>query len=48
MLFRSRKYWEDRLPEVYDILRLGSEKARATAAATLNDVREAMKLNYFG
>ena len=45
---QRRKYWEDRLPEVYDILRLGSEKARVTAAATLNDVREAMKLNYFG
>lgn len=45
---QRRKYWEDRLPEVYDILRLGSEKARATAAATLNDVRDAMKLNYFG
>ena len=45
---QRRKYGEDRLPEVYDILRLGSEKARVTAAATLNDVREAMKLNYFG
>ena len=43
-----RKAWEGRLGEVYDILRLGSEKARETAAGTLNDVREAMKLNYFG
>ena len=43
-----RKAWEARLGEVYDILRLGSEKARETAAGTLNDVREAMKLNYFG
>ena len=43
-----RKAWEARLGEVYDILRLGSEKARETAAGTLNDVREAMRLNYFG
>lgn len=42
-----RKYWEERIPEVYDILKSGSERARATAAKTLDDVRAAMKINYF-
>ena len=30
-----------------EILKVGSEKAEKTAAATLHDVREAMKINYF-
>lgn len=42
-----RKYWEERIPEVYDILKSGSERARATAAKTLDDVRAAMQINYF-
>ena len=42
-----RKKWEQRLPEVYEILRAGSEKAEKTAAKTLSDVRAAMKINYF-
>ena len=42
-----RKYWEARIPEVYDILKSGSERARATAAKTLDDVRAAMQINYF-
>ena len=42
-----RKMWEQRLPEVYDILKVGSEKAEKTAAATLQDVRRAMKIDYF-
>lgn len=42
-----RHYWEQRIPEVYEILRAGSKKAEATAAATLHDVREAMRINYF-
>ena len=42
-----RKYWEQRIPEVYEILCRGSEVARATAATTLEDVRAAMKINYF-
>lgn len=42
-----RKMWEQRLPEVYDILKTGSEKAEKTAAATLQDVRRAMKIDYF-
>ncbi len=42
-----RKQWEKRLPEVYDILKVGSAKAEATAAQTLAEVRRAMKINYF-
>ena len=42
-----RKEWEQKIEEVYAILEKGTADARATAAATLNDVREAMKINYF-
>lgn len=42
-----RHYWEQRIPEVYEILRAGSQEAEVAAAATLHDVREAMRINYF-
>lgn len=42
-----RHYWEQRIPEVYEILRAGSKEAEAAAAATLHDVRESMRINYF-
>lgn len=42
-----RHYWEQRIPEVYEILHAGSKEAEAAAAATLHDVREAMRINYF-
>ena len=42
-----RHYYEARIGEVYDILRRGSETARAAAAETLADVRHAMKIDYF-
>ena len=42
-----RKEWEQRLPDVYEILREGSKVAEAKSAETLHDVREAMKINYF-
>ena len=42
-----RAYWEARKPEVYEILRKGSEIAERKAAETLADVRAAMKINYF-
>lgn len=35
------------IPAIYDMLRRGSEEARAVAAATLDDVRRAMKIDYF-
>ena len=42
-----RKMWESRIEDVYDLLKVGSEKARETAASTLHDVRHAMKIDYF-
>ena len=42
-----RKMWEQKLPDVYDILKAGSKKARETAGKTLEDVRRAMKIDYF-
>lgn len=42
-----RRIFEQRIGEVYRMLAEGSAKARATAAATLRDVRSAMKINYF-
>lgn len=42
-----RKEWEQNIPEVYRLLKEGSDVARAVAADTLNDVRRAMKINYF-
>ena len=42
-----RKMWEQRIPDVYDILQEGSKVAEKKAAETLKDVREAMKINYF-
>lgn len=42
-----RKMWENRIPDVLDILKAGSETAQKKAAATLHDVRSAMKINYF-
>ena len=42
-----REMWQQRIPEVYAILREGSKVAEAAAAETLHDVREAMRFNYF-
>ena len=42
-----RKEYEKDIPAVYEILKKGSEKARSVAAATLLDVKSAMKINYF-
>lgn len=42
-----REMWAGRLPEVYEMLRVGSEKARAKAAQTLAEVRHAMRIDYF-
>ena len=41
-----RKYWEARLPEVYEILKEGSAKAKKTAEKTLAEVRHAMQIDY--
>ena len=42
-----RKEFEKDIPAIYDMLRKGCETARATATATLDEVRKAMKINYF-
>lgn len=42
-----RAQWEGRLPEVYEILKKGSEVAAETAQGTLDKVRHAMKIDYF-
>ena len=42
-----RKEFEQDIPEVYNILKQGSIKAREVAADTLSDVRKAMKIDYF-
>ena len=42
-----RRQWEQRLPEVCELLRLGSETAEKKAAETLRDVRRAMRIDYF-
>lgn len=42
-----RAQWEGRLPEVYEILKKGSEIAAETAQGTLDRVRHAMKIDYF-
>lgn len=42
-----RKYWEQRIPEVYEILRKGTEAARQRGQQTLDEVKKAMQINYF-
>ena len=42
-----RKEYEQRIDDVYDILKRGSEVAKAEAAKTLDEVKAAMKINYF-
>jgi len=42
-----RKMWEQRIPDVYDILKEGTKAAKAKAEQTLHDVKAAMKINYF-
>ena len=42
-----RKEYEKDIPMVYDILKEGTERAREVAAKTLDEVKAAMKINYF-
>ena len=45
---RQRRHeFEQDIPEIYNILRRGTEKARETAAQTMSEVRQAMHINYF-
>ena len=42
-----RKAWEQRLPDVRDMLKVNCEKAEQVAAKTLDEVRHAMRIDYF-
>ena len=42
-----RKEFEKDIPAIYDMLKKGCDAAREVAAATLDDVRKAMKINSF-
>ncbi len=42
-----RAEFEKDIPTVYEMLKKGCEEARAVAAETLDEVRRAMKINYF-
>ncbi|MGM9999395.1 MAG: tryptophan--tRNA ligase [Candidatus Bruticola sp.] len=42
-----RQAWEQRLPEVVEILRAGCQRAQKKAAETLRAVRHSMKIDYF-
>ena len=44
---QRRKEFEKDIPGVYEILRKGCICAREVAASTLEDVRRAMKIDYF-
>ena len=45
---RQRRHeFEQDIPEIYNILKKGTEQARETAAQTMDEVRRAMQINYF-
>ena len=45
---RQRRHeLEKDIPEVYNILRRGTDRARETAAQTMDEVRKAMRIDYF-
>lgn len=45
---RQRRHeYEKDIPEIFNILKQGSDAAREVAAQTMDDVRKAMQINYF-
>ena len=44
---QRRLEFQKDIPAIYDMLKRGCEDAREVAASTLDDVRRAMKINYF-
>ena len=45
---RERRHeFEQDIPEIFNILKNGSEVARAAAAQTMDEVRKAMQIDYF-
>ena len=45
---QRRAELEQDIPAIYDILRRGTEQAREVAAQTMDEVRKAMRIDYFG
>ena len=45
---RERRHeFEKDIPEIFNILKKGTEKSRETAAETMDEVRKAMRIDYF-
>ena len=44
---KRRHEFEQDIPEVYNMLRRGTEQARQVAAQTMDEVRKAMRIDYF-
>ena len=45
---RQRRHeFEQDIPEIYNILKRGTDAARETAAQTMDEVRKAMRIDYF-
>jgi tryptophanyl-tRNA synthetase len=45
---RQRRHeFEQDIPEIYNILKKGTEKAREVGAQTMDEVRRAMQIDYF-
>ena len=45
---RERRHtFEQDIPEIFNLLKKGSEQARETAAQTMDEVRKAMQIDYF-
>lgn len=44
---QRRREFEKDIPEIYSILRRGTEQAREVAAQTMSEVRHAMRIDYF-
>jgi tryptophanyl-tRNA synthetase len=44
---QRRAEYEKDIPEIFSILKKGSDSARETAAQTMDDVRRAMRIDYF-
>ena len=44
---QRRAELEKDIPEIFNILKKGTEKARETAAETMDEVRKAMRIDYF-
>ena len=44
---KRRAEYEKDIPEIYHILKKGSDTAREVASQTLSEVKRAMKIDYF-